>query len=78
MVFDELNIPGDDSDYKILEKEPETVSLNDTVWVETKKEIIPGKVMQIPFSDWEEYSQHLKIKWIYSRKKERVLIKLFH
>ena len=78
MVFDELNIPGDDSDYKILEEEPETVSLNDTVWVETKKEILQGKVMQIPFSDREEYSQHLKIKWIYSRKKERVLIKLFH
>ena len=78
MVFDELNIPGDDSDYKILEKVPETVSLNDTVWVETKKEILQGKVMQIPFSDREEYSQHLKIKWIYSRKKERVLIKLFH
>ena len=37
MDFDDLNIPGDYSDYDILEEEQETVSLNDTVLVKTKR-----------------------------------------
>ena len=39
MDFDDLSIPGDDSDYVILEEEHETISLNVTIWVKTKKEI---------------------------------------
>ena len=38
MVFDELKIPGDDSDYYILEEEYETISLNDIVWDRVKNE----------------------------------------
>ena len=37
MDFDNFIIPGDDSDYDILEEEQEIKSLNNTVWVKTKK-----------------------------------------
>ena len=37
MAFDKSTIPGDDSDYDILEEERETLLLNDTVWIKTKK-----------------------------------------
>ena len=37
MAFDDLTIPGDYSDYDILEEEQETTSLDYTVWVKTKK-----------------------------------------
>ena len=37
MDFDELTIPGDYSDYDILEEEKETISKNDEVWFQTKK-----------------------------------------
>ena len=75
MSFDYLNIPGDYSDYDILEEEKEIISLNDKFWVKTKKEIWRGRVVQIPYSNSEQDSEHLKIKWIDSRKEERVLIK---
>ena len=37
MAFDDLTIPGDDSDYAILEEGKETIHKNDEVWVKTKK-----------------------------------------
>ena len=37
MAFDDMTIPGDYSDYDILEEEKETISKNDEVWVKTKK-----------------------------------------
>ena len=37
MAFDDLTIPGDYSDYDILEEEQETTYLDYTVWVKTKK-----------------------------------------
>ena len=36
MDFYDLTIPGDYSDYDILEEEKETISLNDEVWVKIK------------------------------------------
>ena len=37
MAFDDLTIPGDYSDYDILEEEKENISKNDEVWVKNKK-----------------------------------------
>ena len=74
MDFDDLTIPGDYSDYDILEEEQETILLNDTVWVKTKKDIWRVRVMQIPYSNKKEDSENLKTKWIDSRKEERVII----
>ena len=50
MFFDDLNIPGDYSDYDLLEEEKENISKNDEVWVKTKKEIWIGRVLLIPYS----------------------------
>ena len=36
LAFDDLNIPGDYSDYNILEEEKETISRNNEVRVKTK------------------------------------------
>ena len=38
MVFDDLTIPGDDSDCGILEEERETTSLCNIVWVKLKRQ----------------------------------------
>ena len=53
MAFCELTVPGDYSDYDILEEEKEIISLNDKFWVKTKKEIWRGRVVQIPYSNSE-------------------------
>ena len=37
MACYDLNIPGDYSDYDILEEGKETISKNGEVWVKTKK-----------------------------------------
>ena len=37
MYFDDLTIPGEYSEYNILEKEKETISKNDEVFVKTEK-----------------------------------------
>ena len=50
IYFDDLNIPGDYSDYDILEEEKEIISKNDEVWVKTKKDIWRGRVLLIPYS----------------------------
>ena len=50
MAFDDLTIPSDYSDHDILEEEKETISLNDEVWVKTKKDIRRVRVMLIPYS----------------------------
>ena len=63
MAFDDLTITGDYSEYDILKEEEENRSLNDEVWVKTKKEIWGGRVMLINFSHKKEDSEHLKIKW---------------
>ena len=68
MDFDDLNIPGDYSDYDIREEEKETISLNDEVWVKTKKQIWRGIVMLITYSHKKENSEHFKIRWTDSRK----------
>ena len=75
MDFDDLNIPGDYSDYDILGKGTENTSNDDEDWVKTKMNICRGRAMLIPYSHKEEVSEHLKIKWIDSRKEKRVLIK---
>ena len=71
---EQLTIPGDYSDDDILEEEKETISKNDEVWTKTQKEIWRGMVLLIPCSKKED-SAHLKIKWSYSGKEDRVLIK---
>ena len=43
MDFDDFTIPGDYSDYDILEEEKETIFKNYEVWVKTKKEIWRGE-----------------------------------
>ena len=49
--------------------------MNDIVWVKVKKSLWQGRVIQTPYSIKEEDSEHMKIKWVDSRKEERVLIK---
>ena len=44
-ILTNLTIPGDYSDYNILEEEKETISKNDEVWIKTKKEIWRGRVL---------------------------------
>ena len=75
MSSDDLTITGDYSDYDILEEEKDTISENNDVWVKTKKEIWRGRVLLIPYRKKKENSEYLKIKWIDSPKKERILIK---
>ena len=50
MDFYYLTIPGDDSDYDILEEEKETILKNYEVWVKTKKQIQICRVLLIPYS----------------------------
>ena len=47
--FDDLTIPGDYSNYDILEEE-KNISKNDESWIKTKKEIRRGRVLLIPYS----------------------------
>ena len=51
------------------------MSLNGIVWVKFKKAICQVRVIKITYSIKEEDSENLKIKWVDSQKKERVLIK---
>ena len=66
---------GDYSGYDILDEEKDLISKNDLVWVKTKKEIWRGRVLLIPYSKNKEYREYLKIKWIDTRKEDRILIK---
>ena len=50
---------------------------NTIVWVNAEKTIWEGRVIKIPFSEKSEDSKHLKLKWINTKKEERVLIKHF-
>ena len=43
MDFDYLTIPGDYSNYDILEEEKESISLNDIVWVKLKMRDVEGE-----------------------------------
>ena len=67
MDFDKLTITSD-SDCDFFEEEQEIISLKDIVWVKVNKFLWQGKLMQIPFSDINEYSENLKTKLIYTRK----------
>ena len=75
MSSDDLTITGDYSDYDILEEENDTITKNNDVWVKTKKEIWRVRVLLITDSKKKEDSEYLKIKWIDSRKEERIIIK---
>ena len=75
MSSDDLIITGDYSDYDILDEEKDLISKNDIFWVKTKKEIWRGRVLVIPYSKNKEDREYLKIKWIDTRKENRILIK---
>ena len=75
MDFYDLTIPGSYSDYYILEKEKETISKNDEVWVKTKKQIWREREYYDYLQLKKEYGENLKIKWTYSRKEDRIIIK---
>ena len=62
MLFDDLTITGDYSDYNVLDEEQEIFILNDIFWVKLKKEICQVRVIQTPYSIKEEDSEHLKIR----------------
>ena len=66
---------GDYSDYEILDEEKDPISKNDLVWVKTKKEIWRGRVLLIPYRKNKEDREYLKIKWIDTRKDNRILVK---
>ena len=75
MSSDDLIRTGDYSDHNILEEEKDLISENDQVWVKTKKEIWRGTVLLIPYSKNKEDREYLKIKWMDTRKEDRILIK---
>ena len=75
MSSDDLIHAEDNSDYDILEEEKDIISENDLVWVKTKKEIWRGTVLLIPYSKKIEDREYLKIKWMDTRKEDRILIK---
>ena len=64
MAFDDLTIPGDYSDYDILEEEKENISKNDEVWVKTKKEIWRGRVLLITYSTKKRGQQKFENKTV--------------
>ena len=67
IVFDNLTITGNYSDYNTLEEEKENINKNDNVWVKKKRNIdreITVNSLQLKKED----SKHLKIKWTDSRK----------
>ena len=74
MDFDLSKISGDNGDCDMLEEEHETIYLNDIVWVKVKKSIWLGRVMQIPFSDRKDDSEYTKIRYIDTKKEDKVLI----
>ena len=74
MDFDLSKISGDNGDCDMLEEEHETIYLNDIVWVHVKKSIWLGRVMQIPFSDRKDDSEYTKIRYIDTKKEDKVLI----
>ena len=70
---------GDYSGYNILDEENDLISKNDLVWIKTKKEIWRGSVLLIPYRKNKEDREYLKIKWIDTRKEDRILIKkMYH
>ena len=75
MSSDDLIHAEDNSDYDILEEEEDLIAENDQVWVKTKKEIWRGTVLLIPYSKKKEDREYLKIKWMDTRKEDRILIK---
>ena len=75
MSSDDLISTGDYSDYDILDEEKDLISKNDIVWFKTKKEIWRGRVLVIPYSKNKEDREYLKIKWIDTRKEDRIFIK---
>ena len=75
MSSDDLISTGDYSDYNILDEEKDLISKNDIVWVKTKKELWRGRVLLIPYRKNKEDREYLKIKWIDTRKEDRILIK---
>ena len=72
---DDLTITCDYSNYDILEEEKDTISENDDVWVKTKKRDMERKSTVNSLQQKKEDSEYLKIKWIDSRKYEKILIK---
>ena len=75
MSSDDLISTGDYSDHKILDEEKDHIYKNDLVWVKTKKEIWRERVPLITYSKNREDCEYLKIKWIDTRKEERIFIK---
>ena len=73
MSSDDLISTGDYSDYDILDEEKDPISKNNLVWVKTK--ICRGRVLLIPYRKNKEDREYLKIKWIDTRKENRILIK---
>ena len=72
--FEKSPCPGD-SVCDIFENEDAIITENYIVWVTTNKEIWKGELINIPFSDLTQDSNHLKSKWIDTKKEDRFLIK---
>ena len=75
MSSDDLISTGDYSDYDILYEEKDPISKNDLVWVKTKQKIWRGRVLLITYRKYKEDREYLKIRWIHTRKEERITIK---
>ena len=61
--FDASTCSGDKF-YDIFDKEGEIINEGSIVWVNTNKNILEGRVIKIPFSDFPEDAKHLKLIWI--------------
>ena len=63
-----------DNFYDIYENEEEIITKDSIVWVNTNITIWEGGVIKIPFSDFPEDFNYLKLIWINTKKEDRVLI----
>ena len=61
--------------YDIFGDLDEHITEDSIFWVNTKRTIWEGRVIKTPFLEKAEDAKHLKLIWINTKKKERVLIK---
>ena len=72
--FDASTCSGDNV-YDIFENDDEIINKDSIVWVYTNKRYWEWRIIKFPYSDLPQDSNYLKLKWINTKKKYRVLIK---
>ena len=68
--FDASTCSGDNF-YYIFENEEEIITEDSIVWVNPNIKNLEGRVIKIPFSDFPEELNYLKLIWVNTKKKDR-------